>query len=110
MLKYSQSLIEILGLMAKSIADKIDFGAILLSVKDSDIEALEPILSTGVFDKPTLKISVYKNRRGRYKSIYLWCKADLGTCRITPMFATTWTYEIISIDDLKIEIEEESAF
>jgi len=26
------------------------------------------------------------------------------------MFATTWTYEIISIDDLKIEIEEESAF
>lgn len=95
---------------ARSIADKIDAGMILLTVRDDDIKALEPILSTGVFDKPTLKISVYKNRRGRYKSIYLWCKADLGTCRITPMFATTWTYEIISIDDLKIEIEEESAF
>lgn len=94
---------------SKSIADKVDFGCILLSVKDSDIDALQPILTTGVFEKPDLKISIYKNRRGRYKSIYLWCKADLGTCRIKPMFATNWSYEIMTMNDLKIEIED-SAF
>ena len=95
---------------AKSIADKIDLGLILLNVKDDDLVALEPILASNIFDKPTIKISVYKNRRGRYKGIYLWCKADLGTCRIQPMFCTTWGYEMVSIDDIRVVIEKESAF
>lgn len=91
---------------AKSIADKVDWGAILLPVKSQDLEKLRPILDSGVFDQPTLKMSVYKNRRGRYKSMYLWCKASLGTCRINPMFATTYDYEIINIDDIKIIVED----
>ena len=95
---------------AKAIADKIDYGAILLNVKDEDLVKLDKILSTNVFDRPSIKMSVYKNRRGRYKGIYLWCKADLGCCRIKPMFATTYDYEIIPIDDVKIVLEEESAF
>ena len=89
---------------AKSIADKIDFGAIMLLVRDDDKKGLEKILTTGTFEVPTIKISIYKNRRGRYKGIYLWCKADLGTCRIKPMFATGWDYELIPIDDTKIYI------
>lgn len=96
---------------AKAIADKIDMGCILLSVKDDDLTKLDNILSTNVFESPTIKISIYKNRRGRYKGVYLWCKADLGTCRIRPMFCTTYSYELIPIDDTKIIIEEnESAF
>ena len=95
---------------AKAIADKIDYGAILLNVKDEDLVKLDKILSTNVFDRPSIKMSIYKNRRGRYKGIYLWCKADLGCCRIKPMFATTYDYEIIPIDDMKIVLEEESAF
>ena len=96
--------------MAKSIADKIDYGSILLSVKDDDLVALENILSTNVFERPTIKMSIYKNRRGRYKGVYLWCKADLGCCRITPLFCTTYGYEMVSIDDVRIRVEEESAF
>jgi len=76
----------------------------MLLVKDDDKKGLEKILSTGTFETPTIKISVYKNRRGRYKGIYLWCKADLGTCRIKPMFATGWDYELIPIDDTRIHI------
>jgi hypothetical protein len=95
---------------AKSIADKIDYGSILLGVKDEDLVKLDKILATNVFERPTIKISVYKNRRGRYKGIYLWCKADLGCCRIQPMFCTTYDYEMISIDDIKIVLEEDSAF
>ena len=95
---------------AKSIADRIDLGMILLEVSQEDVESLQTILSANTFAKPNLKISVYKNRRGQYKSIYLWCNADLGTCRVKPMFATTWNYELISMEDLKILTEEPSAF
>lgn len=95
---------------AKSIADKIDLGMILLSVKDEDLISLEKILASNMFERPTIKISIYKNRRGRYKGVYLWCKADLGCCRIKPMFCTTYDYEMVSIDDIRIRVEEESAF
>lgn len=91
---------------AKSIADKIDYGSILLNVKEEDIDALDSILSSNIFEKPTIKMSVYKNRRGRYKGIIMWCKADLGTCRIQPMFCTTYDYELINMDDIKIIVEK----
>ncbi len=95
---------------AKAIADKIDFGSILLSVTAEDLEALQPILSANTFDTPNLKLSIYKNRRGRWKGVILWCKADLGCCRVKPMFCTSYGYEIQSIEDLKIITEEPSAF
>lgn len=95
---------------AKAIADKIDYGSILMNVTSEDIEALEPILSSNIFDKPVIKLSVYKNRRGKYKGVFLWCKADLGTCRIQPMFCTTYDYEMVTIDNIKIMVEEEGAF
>lgn len=97
---------------AKSIADKVDYGCILLPVRSDDLVKLEPILNSKIFEEPVIKISVYKNRRGRYKGIYLWCKANLGTCRIQPMFATTYGYELIEMDDIRITVEdnEPSAF
>lgn len=91
---------------AKSIADRIDYGSILLTVSQKDEEALTEIMSSNIFAKPTIKLSIYKNRRGRYKGIYLWCKADLGTCRVEPMFATTYNYELINIANLKIMVED----
>jgi hypothetical protein len=69
------------------------------------LEALEPVLSANVFDKPTIKMSVYKNRRGKYKGVYLWCRADLGTCRINPMFCTTWDYEVINVNNIRIIVD-----
>lgn len=96
---------------AKSIADRVDYGSILLNVTDEDLVSLNEILSTGIFATPNIKLSIYKNRRGRYKGIYLWCNADLGTCRIKPMFATTYSYELVPMDDIKINVEEQpSAF
>lgn len=83
---------------------------ILLQTTQKDLDSLDSILATNTFQKPQLKISVYKNRRGRYKGIYLWCKADLGTCRVNPVFATTWNYEIIEMEDLHINVEEECAW
>ena len=95
---------------AKAIADKIDYGAILMGVTDEDLVSLDKILCSNIFDRPNIKMSIYKNRRGRYKGVYLWCKADLGTCRIKPMFCTGYDYEMINIDDIRIRVEEPSAF
>lgn len=96
---------------AKSIADRTDVGMILLSVTDDDLVKLEPILAANPnFTTPNIKLSVYKNRRGRYKGVYLWCEADLGTCRVQPMFCTTYRYELVSIDNIKVIVEEPGAF
>lgn len=93
---------------AKSIADKIDVGMILLNVTKEDIEILTPIIETNSnFKMPNLKLSIYKNRRGSYKGVYLWCVADLGTCRNHPQFCTTWNHEIVSIEDIKVIMNEE---
>lgn len=82
---------------------------ILLEVTPDDIVKLQDIISSKGFEIPTIKISVYKNRRGTHKGIYLWCKADLGTCRIEPMFCTGYNYIYKDIDQMAIQIDE-SAF
>jgi replicative DNA helicase len=104
--QYDQNLLR----GAKAIADKIDAGMIMLEVSQDDLKALDLLLKQNNFEKPVIKMSVYKNRRGRYKGVILWCKADLGCCRIKPMFCTTYDYEMVSIDDIRIKLEDESAF
>ena len=98
---------------AKAIADKIDEGEILLQVSDDDREALKNIVNSMGIEMPDIKKSVYKNRRGRYKDILLWCKSSRGICRIDPIFVTNYNYELMDIEDLKIKVTpkiEASAF
>ena len=90
---------------AKAIADKIDWGGILLDVTSDDIEKLEPIIAKGM-PKPNVKLSIYKNRQGRWKGIYLWMNAERGICRFNTIFATKYDYELIEMEDLKIKVEE----
>ena len=95
---------------AKSIADKIDLGMIMLETTKKDREALEPMVKKMGIEMPNIKISVYKNRRGRWKGIYLWVNAQRGICRFNPVFVTKWTYELVDMEDLKIRIQDQSAF
>ncbi len=81
-------------------------GAIILPTKEEDFESLKKILDTGIFAKPNLKIAIYKNRRGKFKSVLLWCQADLGTCRIKPMFMTDNSYEMLPIEDINIIVSK----
>ena len=105
--EYDQNLLR----GAKSIADKIDWGAIMLEVTGEDLESIQPILTKGGFERPQIKISIYKNRRGRWKNILLWCKANRAICRIEPMFVTHWDHSLVEdIKNLKINIPDETAF
>lgn len=78
---------------------------LILPVTQEDKKALQPVLDQGL-PMPNLKISVYKNRRGRYRGMYLWCTSDLGTCRINPQYATDWSYELMRVNELKISVED----
>lgn len=92
---------------AKSIADKVDFGCIMLPLTNEDRESIKDIVSQLGIEMPEIKISIYKNRRGRYKDILLWCSAKRGICRIEPLFVTDYRMELIHIDDVKIKIVPE---
>lgn len=94
---------------AKSLADKIDLGAIMIRTTPQDLEMLKPLLDKGGFEVPAIKMSIYKNRRGRYKDILLWCRADTATCRIEPLFATNYQFEWIEIPDLVITVQPNEA-
>ena len=98
--EYDQTLLR----GAKSIADKIDLGMIILKASQEDKEALKEVILKNGYEEPVLKISVYKNRRGQYKDILMWCKADLGTCRIEPMFITDYQYKLMDVPDLQIKV------
>ena len=91
---------------AKSIADKIDMGSIMLRLNEADAETIGQLTKERGWEMPNLKISIYKNRRGRYNHLLLWCNSDLGICRINPLFATTYNYELIEMEDYKINVSE----
>ena len=105
--QYDQNLLR----GAKAIADKIDAGMIMLEVSQDDLKALDTLIKQNQFEKPAIKMSVYKNRRGRYKDVLLWCRAQRGTCRIEPMFVTDYQYKLIDVPIYKVNVEEpKSAF
>ena len=91
---------------AKAIADKIDYGAMMLEITDKDREALQDICRRGNFEMPDVKLSIYKNRAGRWKGILVWCKANRGICRIDPLFVTQYDYKLVEMDDFKINVKK----
>lgn len=98
---------------AKAIADKIDLGEIMLNASQEDLESLRPLANQKGYPIPDTKIAVYKNRRGRYKDVLIWCQSNKGTCKITPVFVTDYQYQVIDVPQLKINVvprKEESAF
>ena len=80
-------------------------GSILLPVSTKDIDGLVSILDKNVYDKPNLKLSIYKNRRGSMNKFFLWIVADKSTCRYDGVFATDYQYNLIPIEDLEINVK-----
>lgn len=93
---------------AKSIADKIDSGWHILSVTNDDLAALA--IDENDPNRPTHKLAFYKNRRGKYKSVYLWCRANLSQCKLFPAFATTYDYKPIKMDKTKVAVDKSKGY
>ena len=95
---------------SKAIADRIDWGGIMLEVRKEDIEKIQVFCKNNNLPTPNVKLSVYKNRANKWKGIYLWMIAEKGVCRFDTLFATDWGYNVIEMPLLKISVDEESAF
>ena len=87
---------------AKSIADKIDLGCVIMPVRDFEAVAIEPIVKKISSKNPDIGIHFYKNRGSKYKDVILWCSSNLGTCKIKPLFLTNYDYHLLDIEDLNI--------
>lgn len=85
---------------------KIDYGAHLLDVTKEDLEALQPLIDRQGFEKPAIKMAIYKNRGNKINNVLVWCRARREVCRIEPIFITNYNYEPIIIQDLKINVIE----
>ena len=80
---------------AKSIANRIDLGAIMVDVTPEDLEEVEEL--SNQFGQPNVKMSIYKNRRGEYNRVVLWMRADKGTCTYKTLFVTDYNNEFIDV-------------
>lgn len=90
---------------AKSIADKVDLGCIIMPLRDFELEKIQYVIQQLQCDTPTIGIHFYKNRRSKYKDIIIWCKNDLGKCKIYPLFVTDSNLKLIEIPNYKIQLK-----
>ena len=81
---------------AKSIANRIDYGEIMVDCVQEDIEDIQGILdSNPSLPTPNVKKSIYKNRRGKHNRVICWMRADKGTCRYKTIFVTDFMFNLI---------------
>ena len=95
---------------SKAIADRIDWGGIMLETTKEDREKVEAFCKKNSLPIPNVKMSIYKNRANKWKGIYLWMSTQTGICRFETLFVTDWACNIIEMPLLNIKVEEASAF
>lgn len=84
---------------ATAIIEKADYGVLALPVTQKDLKKLKPILeSSGNFGSlvPNMAYYIFKNRGGKWKTIIVWTKINLGTMREVDCFVTDYNFELIT--------------
>ena len=82
---------------AKSIIDKADGAMIAMPPTEKELKKVEPILRELINKpQPNLVYSLYKNRGGKWKTIIIWTKLNMGTMREVDCFVTDYNYEVIT--------------
>ena len=71
---------------SRAIADLVDVGCIMSRPTREELQPYSEYISS--FGEPNLVIDVYKNRRGRWNMVRIFCKNDLGICRRKDLFIT----------------------
>lgn len=69
----------------------------------AELEAIKPILSTGIYPVPNMIYHLYKVRRGKVTRVKVWLNINLGNCRSKDLFVTTFDNQLIPVDKLTIE-------
>lgn len=92
---------------SKAIAEKVDYGVLGLPVTAQDLKKLKPIIENGFYAEPNMAYYVYKNRGGKYKSVIVWTRINLGTVREVDCFVTNLSYELINVEQTDISFFED---
>lgn len=104
--KYNETTIRNESLLrgAKSLADRIDCGVIDLTPTKQELEAVKNITSHIIgCPKINLVRHIYKLRRGKLAKIRIYQSVNLGTCRVTDVFATNFDGELIPVEMTTME-------
>lgn len=89
---------------AKSLADKVDCGLILVPVREKDRSVIETYCSKGFELEPNFVMHVYKVRAGSYQNIKIYFYFDRATCGVYDCFVTNSRGELLDIADTNIEL------
>lgn len=89
---------------AKSIADKVDVGSILMPVREQDQNPIAAYGAKGFEVMPNFVMTVYKVRAGSFQNIKVYVYFDRGVCQMHDCFVTDNNGEILQVADTNIEI------
>ena len=81
---------------SKAIIEKADGGILGLPISAPDIKKLKPILDNGFYEMPNFAYYIFKNRGGKWNSVIVWTKLNLGTVREKDCFVTNNDFELIT--------------
>lgn len=79
---------------SKAVANLCDFCCMMSIPSPEELKLLDSF-SQSFHCTPNLVIDIFKNRRGRWNNIRLWCLNDLGSCRRIDLFITNKKLEPI---------------
>ena len=89
---------------AKSIADKIDNGMILMPVREWDRDIIDQYMERITFGpRPNAVLHIYKVRQGKFNNVRLYVYFDRGTCRMTDCFCTDYEGHMLDIHDTNVK-------
>ncbi len=88
---------------AKSIADKVDAGYILMPVREQDANVVSQYCAKGFELAPNFVFNIYKVRAGSFQNIKLYFNFDRSTCQVHDCFATDNNGTLLHIDPANVE-------
>ena len=89
---------------AKSLADKVDCGSILVPVREKDRQIVESYCAKGFELVPNFVMHIYKVRAGSYQNIRVYFYFDRSTCGFYDCFVTNQRGELLEIEDTNVEM------
>ena len=98
---------------AKSIAQKVDIGAIMIPINKQDEAIIETIMSNNKANKdtfglmPTHSINFYKNRGNPWKNVRIFIHFNMDNLQVTDLFVTDYKGNLIpNIKPLDVKFDD----
>lgn len=98
---------------SKAIAQKLDYGAIMVELQAEDLKLLEELKVSnpeifGIgFVMPNMTINWYKTRDSKYARTRQWVHFNRGTMRLVDCFFTNYYNQVINVAKKQLVIEED---